>query len=73
MDPLFSRQSGLFKVLVLKSCPAGLQDLTLAEVRTLRARQRLFARDQSYNDLFRVRHPALLSAHLILGGIQCRC
>ncbi len=27
------------------------QDLTLAEVRTLRARQRLYARDQSYNDV----------------------
>ncbi len=32
------------------------QDLTLAEVRQLRARQRLFFRDQSYNDLFKVRH-----------------
>ena len=31
------------------------QDLTLAEIRTLRARQRLYFRDQSYNDKFKVR------------------
>ena len=31
------------------------QDLTLPEIRTLRARQRLYFRDQSYNDKFKVR------------------
>ena len=37
------------------ACTCGPQDLTLAEVRQLRARQRLFFRDQSYNDLFKAR------------------
>ena len=39
-------------------------DLTLAEVRTLRARQRLYFRDPNYDDLFKVRcHHQAFSTH----------